>query len=405
MLILLVLFYIGLNYYERSKYRVATTTLNLTIGVYVAIVLINNLLMTRIGFYPVSDFSIFIIMAGMVFVFIGSLINYSKVASRQYIEYINKTENDFFDGADNIKIIHIMFIICITARFLQIRSGSVQSTDGDEQVLAGIPSHLFLMMYPFGAYIFYYAYSKKKILSFIIFGYGLVISFLSFVKYHVIFYILVAFIYCVIRNPKSLKKLLLITSPAIVVAFVLNYVISWSTVRTVTNNDIYIILRHMWKYIGGSIINGNAIETHNYIYPNYSPFDFLFSTFTPFLSMLTNRFFGFTMGESKHLLPFIQIGNYGGTSNVISTLHNVAATGSILFFCIFCIVWGMLISRFLAKIRTHQWKNLIFYCMFITISLMGFFANYFGLSAVWEILIWSYVLPRILLSKPIRINI
>lgn len=405
--IILVLTYIGLNIFNYKEDKLYNT-LNVTIGTYVVITLLNNFIAKQFGFYRVENKTQIIILIAMLFIYFGSWMRKKLECNRDKLNQVSMNQDieidKIFDNQRKTKIIYTYFIFCCFIRFVQIFIIVEQygitylgSTDFEKLNLSGIPSHLFLSIYPIAALLFYHSIKRKIYKPMILYILGLLISFLSFVKYNAIFYVIFTFVFCVAMNQELGKKLIVFFGVIIICLFVGNYILGFA-LRHVTKFGLMDYFRRLWDYIGGSIINGNHCIRFGENNIDYSSLDLLVASLFPLLIGIVSKF----LGELNIIVPFHfetkMLSDFGDSSNVVGLLFNISYTGSILLFVSFCILQGWLIEGILIKIKRKNCRDKIFlYCMILTDVLMTFFANYFVLSTIWELIILSYLIPKILI--------
>ena len=88
------------------------------------------------------------------------------------------------------------------------------------------------------------------------------------------------------------------------------------------------------------------------------------------------------------------------TSNVMGLLFGVLYTGSWIFYVTYVILWGFIIEVVIQKIKGRKNnENMAFYSMILTVSVLTFFANYLELSSVWELTVWCYLIPHMLVNE------
>ncbi|MCI9560840.1 hypothetical protein D3Z55_22525 [Clostridiaceae bacterium] len=405
--LLLITIYMGLNLLDFKKYRFYNT-INVTIGAYVVITVLNNVLATHFGFYKVGVKVQFVILVAMVLIYMSALIRRQIKAHGKVLVCRTIQSNDgieeIFQNKRKVRIIAAYFILCCLARAIQIcctikvyGMDYLGQCDFEQLNLSGIPSHLFLSVYPVAGFIFYYAIKKKSFWSFVLYLSGLGISFLSFIKYNAIFYVIFTFVFCVILDSKLGKRLVILLGTTIVAIFIGNYILGFA-LRNITKFGMANYLSRLWDYVGGSMINGNHCIHFFESEVGYSAVDILISSFFPLISIVSAKLFHHTIVSPVFPMGIQMLSDIGNTSNVAGLLFNVSYTGSMLLFIGFCLMEGWIVEGILKKVRMKQYQsNLFFYSMVLTIAIMTFFANYFTLSTIWELLVWSYLIPKVLI--------
>lgn len=411
---LLLITYIGLNFLDFKRYKFYNT-INITIGAYVVITLLNNFFVVQWGFYKIETEVQMVLFVAMVFIYISAFIrrhirNHCIRANNSIIELDNE-RNKILNNEKRVRIVFFYFSLCCLARFIQIflifkKYGLEYLGENDfEQLnLSGIPSHMFLSIYPLSAFIFYYAIKKKRITPLILYVLGLIISFLSFVKYNAIFYVIFTFIFCTVMDKKLGRKLVILLGSAIIVIFVGNYF--WGFfLRNTTGYKVSDYIIHLWDYIGGSMINGNHCIRFFDTNTGYSVVDLLITSFSPLFNLISSKLLNYSIEKPVFPMGLQVLSDFGNSSNVAGLIFNISYTGSVVFFITYCLGQGWIIEGIIKRLENKKYiEKSFFYSMVFTVSLMTFFANYFSLLTIWELLIWSYIIPKTLIFSRISFN-
>lgn len=406
MVYLMIVIYVVIILYSFYKRKNWTITLLFTMAPYASISFINNVFMTKYEYFEISNDIIRCILLSIVPIYVGAFIS-KVIGETNYSNWINTIDETELDDkiAQSIRIICIWYVFCCIIRLFQIfllyRSygiAHIAESDFSEFGLTGLPSHMFLTTYPLGAMLFYYGLKNKSLKHIVLFFLGAAVATLSFIKYHAIIFVLYTFIYCIIKDRKQVKKLAFIFGGLIVVIFIGNYAVGFM-LRGITKYGITDYLRKLWDYVGGSLINSNYSITE-YGKADYKWYDVLYSSVIPIINMFYTKLTGTPLLRKTLPLGFRVLNKYGSTSNVMSLVFVNLYTGSWIYFVIYLVIEGAIIETIMRKIRTRRNDNsLPFYVMFVSVNLLTFFANYYELPAVWEICIWSYVIPKLLLPK------
>ena len=408
--ILVFLMIFAIEYYYR---RTVLNTVCIAFAPYVAIVFINNVFCSKMGYYIINDTVIIYLIITMLLTMLGALLCNLFYANRKHV-YVFKSENNNFDEntdivEQNIRLIKIWICFCCLLRGGQIISilsryglAMISANDFEEFGFSGLPSHLFLTIYPMAVILFYYGLKKKDKAAFIIYSIGLIIASASFIKYHAIFYVMITYVYAVVKDRSMAKKLLVFIAGMIFALFTGNYIVSF-LIRGFSGYTTNSLMIKLWDYIGGSIINGNVCM-ELYGREIYSASDFLKATFLPFFNTVLGKILGTQIDINTSVIGFRTLNIYHSTSNVYGMIFTPILTNSLFFYVSYCLIYGSIVNILVRKIlfRASD-KNLLFYTTAITIIIMTFFANYFGLSAIWELLLWSYCIPRLFTKKHIRL--
>lgn len=397
--------------YEYKKKKAWSNTLLFTLFPYAVIIFLNNIIFSHFGYYRVENRVIILVLLSIIPLYAG--IFFRRSCIRNYNSICRGgallRKDDAVDFSErNIKYIVIWFVLCCIIRILQLYTiyrkygiAVIGQSDFSEFGLQGLPSHLFLTLFPLAAILFYYGITKKKVVPLLLYVLGMFVAVASAIKYHAILYILFTYIYCVLKDSGLARKLLLVVIGGILFLFIGNYVVSFA-LRGISGYETSDYLVKLWDYIGGSMINGN-VAVDEFGKTSYKVTDFLFSSLTPFLNMFTARLFGISLHRVSLPLGFRYISAMNSKSNVMGLIFNVLYTGSILFFILFLFLLGLFVENMIIKIDTRKDDNkLIFYSMFLAIIILTFFANYFELSTIWELLILSYMIPWLFCRKRIK---
>lgn len=415
MVYLMILIYgIALSYNIIYKKK-WINTLFFTLAPYAIITFINNVFMTKLGYLKVSDEVIFLIIVALIPLSTGMAISniFFKLLYGKSTKYCSIERSDAFDEKANASIESISgwIVICCFLRLLQLFTiyakyglSYVAQFDFYAFGLQGIISHLFLTIYPFAGIVLYYGIKNKSKKHIIIFLMGVIVAALSFIKYHAILYVLFAFFYCVTKNGKFAKKLGFICLGTVMVIFIGNYIIGFA-IRGITEYGIKDYLYKIWDYIGGSLINCNYSITEQGLH-NYTWSDLLYSSLTPVINMFSQKILKKPLNVKSFPMGFKAINYNGNMSNVMSLVFVNLYTGSWVYFMLYLVFLGFVVEWIIHKIEFRKNDNLLtFYVMLLTISILTFFANYFELSAIWEITIWSLLIPPILLNNKLKIKL
>lgn len=410
---------------------------------YVAIIVVNNLIAVHWGFYKISVSTIIFLGISFGLFLLGILCYRFKkkildrkniIDFRQYLKsgyyqlkekWVNKTTNknkrsgkayikNKKEQEDREVISKFKFynmpallkyaLICegiITIRVLYVIFNDgfafLVADENEGYLMTGILGHLLLTLYVVIPILFYYWLNYKKNILFLISSlYGIGLFFLTFVKYHSICLIVLIYIFIVCEDKRYLKKGIIIIASTCILAFILSYSVTFMSRGTAKDVDVSFYIYHLWKYVGGSVINDNHIFTDG-IRTDVSFFFKIGAILFALPNMFINKMFGtqFFVMES---LPMLQVADMEERSNVVDFIgYMYPSKGEfleIVCFGIFMIGFGFLSQYFYdcnknAKKKFHLPTSvyLTFFCFF------SFFSTYGTLSTVWEILIMSYIIP------------
>lgn len=410
---------------------------------YVAIIIVNNLVAVHWGFYKISVSTItFLGTSFGLFLFgillyrfkkgilgrknftdfkqslrlefyqlkenrisrkIGQKDNSQRIYSRKQKKEENRESISKFEFY-NMSVLLKYALICegiITIRVLYviIKYGFAffVADENEGYLMTGILGHLLLTLYVIIPILFYYWLRYKKNILFLISSlYGIGLFFLTFVKYHSICLIVLIYIFIVCEDRRYLKKGMIIIASTCILAFILSYSVTFLSRGTAKDVDVSFYIYHLWKYVGGSVINDNHIFTDG-IRTDVSFFFKIGTILFALPNMFINKIFGtqFFVMES---LPMLQVADMEERSNVVDFIGYIYPSKGefleIVCFGIFMIGFGFL-SQYFYDCNEKTKKGfylptsvyLTFFCFF------SFFSTYGTLSTVWEILVMSYIIP------------
>lgn len=367
---------------------------------YIIIVLFNNLLIYKVGFYKIGDDALLMLTCAFVIFFLGTLPFKFK------IHQFSDNHNECVLKSYNIKAIRIFLylvgILGLLQALLYFKNGMLLSADSDtEGVMGNGPiGHLLLSSYSvLPIYFLYWTYNKKFIdlLPVVL---VLLVAFSSFIKYNVIGPIIIIFIFVCLYRKSLLKKAFIAFSLFILIFFIANYAIGFAIVGAEVDPQFYI--GHFWKYFAGSIIHDNYIFTTG-INNGIS----LFYKLMTFLCALPNMFFSKLLGKTYFDFPETKmdpISDFGEDTNVTELFGYLYPShgdfGDILSFAILIFISGLIISYIYTKCLRNTNKYSSSVAIFLTYFIaLDFFSPFFVLPGPWEILIWSMIIPSFFKNK------
>lgn len=388
---------IAIVLYQRLREGRWINLLSLLMGPYIVIVLFNNLLVYKLGFYKISDEVLLMLSSAFIVFFIGTLPFKFKI--------YNFTENKNIENLSryNIKAIRIFLYVVGILGILQIillyRQGLIFSAGiDDEGVMGNGPiGHLLLASYSvLPIYFFYWTY-HKKIVDLIPVIMVLIVAFSSMIKYNVLGPIISIFIFVCLYRKSLLKKSIVIFSSFLVLFFVANYALGFAIAGVDVDPTFY--LGHFWAYFAGSLIDDNYIFTTG-INASVSIFDKIMI----FLMALPNMFIKVIDGSSYYSYSILEwkdypISNFGESSNVIDVIGflypSFGDLGDIICFLIVIFLLSLLISYIYIKFCSQRNKYSTFITAFLTYFIfLDFYSPFFVLPGPWEILIWTLIIPK-----------
>lgn len=367
---------------------------------YLLLVLFNNTLAYRIGFYKVDDKVLAMYSLSFIFYYIGTIfssINNKKIYLREdYNKFI------FLNYKINLmtNILLIIGIIGLIRLFYLIKVFSFSEFEG--MMGNGIVGHLILLSYSIAPIIFlYWLDNKKRIKCLIAVILILIATFSTFIKYNAIGFIINIFIFVSLYKKSILKKSVIIIIFIIIILFVSNYAISFYFFNVKPSTEFY--LKHFLTYALGSIINSNhifleGINTHLT----------LFHKIMIFIFALPNMFFNKIIGKvffpwSIATYDFYPISD-NESSNVMDAIgYLYPSYGSeieIMIFYIFMLVIGFIFYKiYIYSIKKIYVFNTLISNFMTYFIFLSFFGTFYMLPSPWEILIYSIFVPKLFLKK------
>lgn len=370
---------------------------------YLVIVPLNNFIAVNYGFYKVNDDVLVMLMMAFGLYAIGSfIVDYRKRVSKTKVILDFEQNAQKFNYYKIGKMKNYCLIIELIMGFRLIRIilmyGFKQlSAESGINLLGGGEAHLFFTIYPLIPIMFYYWLEHKKEISYLcVTIIAMVFTFLSFTKYHSIGLAIMIYLFVSFENRKYLKKGLVLLLTLVSSLFIVNYVVGFilANVFEQVNNEFY--LNHLWNYIAGSIIHDNYIFT-SAENAGVSFVDKFVYCFMPLPNMLLSFFSveGFKANINVRMLPTGMNGEYGNVLDFIGFLYPTNGNFvEIIFFGIIMLVLGAVFTIIHNKaIKTRKHFNPSICVIMTFFEVLAFFAVYMSSSMVWEILVFSIIMP------------
>lgn len=393
----------GLILIDKYRNKQLMSPLTVMIVPYMIIVAINNFYAVRFGFYPITNKVCSMLLFGFVMFFIGgSFLKIKPVIKNDSAVGKLKNYNVKAMGQFTVVIEIIIIIKFITA--LRLYSLAWFIADANEgYLMEGIAGHLMLTFYATLPIIFiYWLKNKKEYIYLLISLIGVGLMFMTFVKYHAICLIVLMYLVAAAEDRKYLKKGAVFIVIACFSTFVFSYFFTF-LLRGKSNevqNSFYIY--HLWKYIGGSVINDNLIFSQG-LYTDVDIFYKLGGILFTFPNMFITAL-GFTPICHKTGLQMYAVSSVGEYSNVIDFIgYLFPSKGGVLDIILFAfvmLVFGFISRLIYCRFRKKDnrftltgWAYLLFFCFF------SFFGVYGALTNPWEIMIDCAIIPAIFSGK------
>lgn len=362
---------------------------------YVFIIAINNLFMTKLGFFEVDSEVIVIHALAMLLFYAGSV-------AGQYLgaRYKIKTSTKEYRLADvhPKSLVYLSFfcvgIVCLDLVRLIAQYGMFGVLGlGDSAKRGYIASHLLILFVPLSILLIDYFFETKKKKYLCLSLVMLLLIFSTFIKYHIIAAILSVFIYVALTRPKLVKKIGVIALMAVVALFILNYLLNFIANQVTVSSQFY--LNHLWKYIAGGTINVKTVSEYVKAGEDLSMGAWIWGMLSSFPLMILSRMLGvsFQAYHFSTVLPlfFVGIPALEEQSNVISLLGAAYAQSNGITFYLFLFFWGLIVQWiFEGAKKSASIRHKLVSSIFLGYNMLSFFSSFFELSTPWETVVLAY---------------
>lgn len=372
---------------------------------YTLLVPINNYVMVRFGFYPISDEVLWMLLGAFICFFLGSAAVDSFFSLRQISGELKPQKDSSISYMNwDAMFFYACAVILITLlHLLSYVRGHGMASLGEEvfsgYLTSGILGHIFLSAAPLVPVMFYYWLKNPKKLRFLLAVLCLTgLFFMTMIKYHVISIAIATYFLVALEDEKYLKigGFLLIAAGTSV--FMMNYFISF-LVRGVAgniNNSFY--MNHFWNYAAGSLIYDNRIFV-NGIRTGVSIFFKLGSFVIAPVNLFLVGVFGlrlFPYDIQRHYL----VADNGEKGNVVDAIGYLFPSrgplADVLLFGLVMLLLGALFSWishsiYLRSVRENRFPvTLAFFMTFFVF--LSFFGTFYVNLIPYEILFWCCVM-------------
>lgn len=394
---------IAINYYINRR---MINVISIFAIPYMIVIPVNNLLMTRYGFFEISNKVIIMILVGLVCIFMGSIVaDIRKRVSKTKVIVDYEQNNCKFDYYKLKKMLRYTFCVefIVVLKFFYIvfskGIGYLSTSAYEGELIHGILGHVFLTIYPLVPILFYYwlknKAEKKYLIATIV---CIVLLFFTFVKYHVIGMIVLIYLFCALEDHKYLKKGAVVVLSLVAFAFVFNYFSVFlirGTTSLISKNYYF---NHLWNYIAGSLIYDNQIfvdGVRNNISIGYKIGTFLSAP----INLFINALWGVKIFPHE-AQRFLSMGNNAEKGNVVDAIGYLypskgSAIEILLWICILFLV-GLLFTLIYNREIKKKRRFSIKLCVFMTFWMFfSFFGTFYVSFTPWEILLWSVIMPNL----------
>lgn len=385
-------------FYQWKRERRWVNLLSLLIVPYIVIVVVNNLIIYRFGFYEINNNVLIMLSCAFIVIFLGTLpfkfpiANHSEQNNKEILKSYNFKAVKIF--------LYIVGVLGLSKALILYRQGILFNADNDFEGIMGTGpiAHLLLASYSvLPIYFLNWTYNRKlkDIIPVILI---LLVAFSTMIKYNTIGPIISLFIFVCIYRKSIFKKA--ITGFAIIILFVFiaNYAIGFALLGVEVESTFYLV--HFWKYFAGSLINDNYIFSSG-INVGVGIFDKFMIFIFALPNMFINKISGMTFYPydmlSWHDYPVSDFGEMSNVTDVFGFLYPSKGDFSeIILFMIAIFIVSILFSYFYTKVISKQNT----FCPFIAIMLtyfvaLDFYSPFFVLAGPWEILMWALIIPSL----------
>lgn len=396
------------------------TAFHMVILPYLLITLINNTLGVWMGFYRITDNTMFMVLVGGLFFFAGNCLVHlafrdSAPVSRADISGIDR---------DILSVDRIRWyvILVLSLRFLQLllifaRNGIDRVIANDFELLLtkGAMGHLMISVFPLIPILFYHwLIERKKIIDLFLTGLYFIMVFIETEKAQVLTITIAVFLYCVLKNRKYLKKGLLIMGSMIALLFMGNYAMKFimQGVYDSVGKDYYFY--RFWSYIAGSLINSRVITDSALRIPS-NGFSYLADVFLSVPNLFAAKLLGHEIGPDvraamPYMKGFLRVTKYTygykkQTGNVITTMTYIFGNGNWIIFALVVTFWGILAEFVMYRMYSSGRDiSITTCCCFMAFSMVSFFGSYYTSASFTERLIYCG-LWAVVFNKNIRLRL
>ena len=385
--------------YQYKREKNIINLISILMAPYVIIVLFNNFLFCKMGFYKIEDEPLFMILSAFIVFFVGSWVA-AKTTKRTVVSEKN---TEFQLVKYNLKKIKRFLWIIAIASFVKIIYGlRIGEIFNEGYMGGGILGHLLLLSYSLVPIVFlYWTYNKKKVSCLILVLFYLIISFSSFIKYNVISLVVIIFLYLTMARKSLVKKAVILLVSFVMILFVLNYAIGFYA-QQVRNVPSTFYLNHFWTYCAGALINANTRFVGT-IGKDISVIHKLMIYFFALPNMFLNKL-GMQLFPWDGALDFTnyQISITGNYSNVVDAVTRLYPNNrdllEVLIFYVVVFGVGFFFMRLYSRWKRKELSPSlpIFLTYFVFLS---FFGTFYMLPGPWETLVWSLFIPKLFENK------
>ena len=379
---------------------------------YLIIVLLNEIVFSNAGFYSIGNKTLFVVFLALVCFFCGSFVTKCffkcKVTKTYSQTHSSKLENYKMSYVFWYSVFIEVAVTLRIAYLLCFEGGLSSIIAGNSVLISGIIGHLQITLYASLPMLLLYSIEKKDYKALIVFLFGVLLFFLSFIKYHVIALCIISFLFVSFERRDIERKGAIIICVSCVALFVLNYIVDFVKQGTISSVHGSFFINHLWKYIGGGLITSSIVLGSSF-HPGISMSYRIGQYLVALPNMFLNKMFNFNLfAQEKAEFGFIAVANNSETSNVADSISSLfLCCSSVTDFIMFCMVF-FLFGLFACAWFCYARKNktcyhlglMAFLCFFCFLS---FFGEYASLAQPWETIVVCAVIPVFFQSR-VRIS-
>lgn len=397
----LLLFIALFNYLVYDK---RLTSFVLVIVPYIAITLINNFIAVRLGFFRISDNTMFMVLVGSLMFFVGNcIVQASYTGAPLAVHEKERAADRDVMSLFRIKIYVSMVLGIRTLQLLRLIASqgldNMIANDFELFVTRGLMGHLMISVFPLIPVLFYdWVKDRRNLYSLFLSGLYFVLAFVETEKAQVLTITIAIFLYCVFKNRSYLARGGVILASMIVVLFIGNYVAKFllQNIYDAVGKEYYVY--RLWNYIAGSLINSRC-ATDSIRAVKTNGFDYLLDVLLSLPNLFAGGMLHIQLGPDvrfafPYIRDFMQVTQYTAgyrsqTGNVISTMTYIFGNGNWFAFIAVMILWGFICEMILCKMTVSARDSIImFCCCFMAFSMVSFFGTYYTSASFSERLIY-----------------
>lgn len=359
---------------------------------------LNNFVFVKFGFYPITSNTLIMLGCSFVLFWFGGVAFNSNV-KRTFDEKENSKILAEYDLKGMTVLLYIIAVMGVAKLAISYMAGAFSSSainTAEGLMGSGLIGHFLLLSYSILPIVFLAWVEEKKMKYIIPILLIAVVTFSSLIKNNIIGMIMELFLFITRYKKSTVKKSILVCLGLIVAVFLGNYFITFFISKSSVTSTFYI--NQLFVYCSGSMINDNKIFTDG-IRVNTGLFHKLMTAILGLPNMFIEKLVGHPIFPFESL-PEMNVGSvYGQTSNVVDSFGyffpSKGSMADVILYGIFVLAIGFVFSLVYYKSSLNRNGFNVFICCFMTYFVaFSFFGTFYILSAPWEILVYSLIIPR-----------